>query len=198
MRRHSVSVIGTIVALAATGLAAGCSTARYAGDENSPFYEVPVGSRVTLTRELVIEPEQVAVFLQNGRALPWPQINPQYPHCKFEVRERRSDAQTVKPDEFAVTRVVREVTHTVDSGRLQLAGVGLALRVGGVDGDGASVRAFATYLYLRSERQPQVFRLGCGHWDYPGKSSAEHLSINAMRKALGEVVTLSIAAPASS
>ncbi|UCH53694.1 MAG: hypothetical protein JSW09_02535 [Pseudomonadota bacterium] len=183
---QSISFVAAVLMLT------GCSTAQYMGDESSPFYDVPSGSRVVLKRELTIAPEEVAVYLQNGEVHPWSQINPQRPHCKFEVYERLATKQTVSPDEFIVTRVVRDEVHMVGFERIQVASMGLAMRVGGSDSR-PTVITYATYLYLRSERQPHVFRLGCGHWDYPGKSSAEHLSINAMRQALGEVLSLTIA-----
>ncbi len=184
----------SLAALGAAALLAACSSARHPGDENSPYYAVPAGARVALRQALVIAPEQVAVYIQNGKVVPWVQVNAYYPHCKFEVRDRRDREQTVNPDEFIVTRVVQEVVHMVQWGRWQTAAASIGIRVGDMD-DGASVRTYATYLYLASDRQPQVFRLGCGHWAYPGTRYAEHLSIQQIRAALGEVLTLQIGAP---
>lgn len=186
--------LSALVACLAALLSA-CGTARYQGDESSPYYLVPTGARVLLKRALAIPPEQVAVYIQNGRVLPWPEVNAYYAHCKFELRERKDTEQNVDPDEFIVTRVVQEVVHMVRWGRLQTAGLRLGLRVGGMD-DGASVQTYATYIYLGSDRQPRVFRLGCGHWAYPGTRFAEHLSIAQMRKALGDLITLELPAKA--
>lgn len=174
-------------------LLSGCGTARYQGDESSPYYVVPAGSRVVLKQALAIAPEQVAVYIQNGKVLPWSEINAYYAHCKFELRERKDTEQRVEPGEFIVTRVVQDVVHMVSWGRLQTAGLTLGVRVGTMD-DGPSVQTYATYLYLGSDRQPQVFRLGCGHWAYPGSRYAEHLSIAQMRKALGDLIRLELPA----
>jgi hypothetical protein len=149
---------------------------------------------VVLNRELGIPPEQVGVYIQNGKVLPWPEINAYYAHCKFELRDRKDTEQKVSPDEFIVTRVVQDVVHMVQWGRVQTAGVSLGVRVGGMDG-GPTVYTYATYIYLGSERQPRVFRLGCGQWAYPGSQYAEHVSIAQMRKALGDLVTLKLPAP---
>ncbi len=181
------------LALCLAVVLSGCSTARYQGDESSPYYVVPVGSHVVLKQALAIAPEQVGVYIQNGKVLPWSEINAYYAHCKFELRERKDTEQRVEPGEFIVTRVVQDVVHSVRWGRWQTAGVSLGVRVGDTDG-GPSLFAYATYLYLGSERQPQVFRLGCGHWAYPGSRYAEHLSVAQMRKALGDLITLELPA----
>jgi hypothetical protein len=179
--------------LCVAALLSACSTARYQGDEGSPYYVIPTGTRVVLKQALTIPPEQVGVYIQNGKVLPWPEVNAYYAHCKFELRDRKDTEQNVNPDEFIVTRVVQDVVHMVNWGRWQTAGVSMGIRVGDMDG-GASVRTYATYIYLGSDRQPRVFRLGCGHWAYPGTRYAEHLSIAQMRKALGDLVTLELPA----
>jgi hypothetical protein len=188
------SLQSTIVLFGVATLLWGCSTARYQGDENSPFYAIPAGSRVVLTQALAIPPEQVGVFIQNGKVTPWSQINQYYAHCKFEVRDLKTSEQRVNPDEFLVTRVVQDVIQMLKWGRWQVAEASSVMRVSSKDDGGPSVMTYATYMYLGSERQPRVFRLGCGHWDYPGRRSAEYLSIAQMRKALGELITLQLPA----
>lgn len=184
----------SVLGVCAAALLSACSSARYQGDESSPYYVVPIGTRVVLKQALSVAPEQVGVYIQNGKVLPWPQVNAYYAHCKFELRERKDTEQKVAPEAFIVTRVVQDVVHMVNWGRWQTAGLSLGMRVGNMDDGGASVQTFATYLYLGSERQPRVFRLGCGHWAYPGTRYAEHLSIAQMRKALGELITLELPA----
>lgn len=181
------------------GLAlAACQTTRYEGDESSPYYAPPVGTRVILNRAITIPPEQVSVMLQNGRIVPPGEINTYYPHCKFEVRRRLDVPQTVKPDEFVVTRVERNLLHSVEAGTTlhtrASVGIGIGIGVGGgVNGDGPSVQTYATRMDLRSDTQPDVFRLTCGQWGYP--YDGEHVSVNGMRKALGDVITLRLPPP---
>jgi hypothetical protein len=168
---------------------AGCLGASYVGNENSPYYLVPVGSRLTLHRALTIPGDQVAVFLQDGRLISSGGVRTLYPHCKFEVRRIATSARSVRPDEFIVTRVTQELVHSVDAGTLRYAS---ALRTRGVstDGDGPSLQAFATYLYLASDRQPDVFRLGCGQWGYMPRD--RHVTIAEIRRTLGDVFTLRV------
>ena len=169
-----------------------CQTSAYEGNENSPFYLVPAGSTLTLTRSLTIPANQVAVFLQGGEVVASGGINQYYPHCKFELQRRLDKAQTVQPDSFEITKVVQEIGHSVERDRLQLAGVSIGIGINiGSRGDGASLQTWSTRMTLRSARQPGVFRLSCGQTALPHEG--QHVSINEMRKALGNVLTLDVA-----
>ena len=174
-------------------LLAGCQTSSYEGNENSPFYLVPVGSTLKLTRDLTIPANQVAIYLQGGEILPSERINQYYPHCKFELLRRRDTPQAVSPDNFEITKVVQEIGHSVAWDGLQLAraSVGIGINIGMKGGDGASLQAYSTRLTLRSARQPDVFRLSCGQTAQ--LNEGEHVSIGEMRKTLGGVITLELA-----
>lgn len=168
-----------------------CQTSAYEGNENSPFYSVPAGSTLTLTRSLTVPANQVAVFLQGGEVVASGAINQYYPHCKFELQHRRDMAQTVRADSFQITKVVQEIGHSVALDGLQLAGVSVGIGINiGSRGDGASLQTWSTRMTLRSTRQPEVFRLSCGQAALPHEG--QHVSINEMRKALGNVFTLDL------
>jgi len=62
----------------------------------------------------------------------------------------------------------------------------------GTERDGGGIQVYVTRLSLKSEKQPEVFRLSCGQWGYPPQ--LEHVTIGEMRKALGEILTLTLAA----
>ncbi|BAV34871.1 hypothetical protein SCL_2594 [Sulfuricaulis limicola] len=174
-----------------TVLLASCQTAAYEGNENSPFYSVPAGSALMLTRSLTIPAEQVAVFLQGGEVVASDRINQYYPHCKFELQQRRDTAQTVQPDGFEITKVTQEIGHSVALDGLRLAGVSVGIGINiGSRGDGASLQTWSTRMTLRSARQPGVFRLSCGQTALPHEG--RHVSINEMRKALGAVFLLKL------
>jgi len=180
-----------VIALLAALLVA-CQTSAYEGNENSPFYLVPAGSTLTLTRSLTIPAEQVAVFLQGGEVVASGGINQYYPHCKFELQRRLDKAQTVQPDSFEITKVVLEIGHSVALDGLRLAGMSIGIGINiGSRGDGASLQTYSTRMTLRSTRQPEVFRLSCGQTALPHEG--QHVSINEMRKALGGIFTLELA-----
>ena len=182
----------SILLLAGAFTLAACQTT-YEGNEDSPYYVVPPGTPLLLKQPLTIPPEQVSVWLQDGRVIDANDARVYYPHCKFEVRERLPTAQTVAPDEFIVTRVTQSLMHTVrmpEPSERMVARVGVSI---GMGTNGPSVETFATRMNLGSDRQPNVMRLTCGRWAYP--YDGEHLSINEIRRALGDVFDLRLARP---
>jgi len=184
MNRFAISALAVLLSA--------CQT-MYDGNEDSPYYLVPVGSTLILHNAVAIPPQRAGVYLQGGQILPLAQVNQYYPHCKFEVRAPREMAQTVTPDEFAIAKSVQEVVHAMRADHIQLARVSVGISIGlGIDGGGPSVQTYATRMDLRSANQPEVFRLTCGQWEYP--PFARHVTIGEMRRALGAVFTLRLAA----
>ena len=168
----------------------GCQTS-YEGNEDSPFYAIPAGSSVTLTRNLTVPANQVAVFLQGGEVVPSDRVNQYYPHCKFELRRRLDTPQTVQADSFQVTKVVQEIGHSVALEQLRLAEVSIGMGfLAGARGDGASLQTWSTRMMLSSAHQPDVFRLSCGQAAL--LHEGQHVSINEMRKALGGIFALKL------
>ncbi len=176
-----------------TVLLAACQidTSRY--PDSSPFKPVPVGSTLELHQPVTIPADKLAVYLQGGKVLPYSDINVTMAHCKFQLYRLSDRERTVHPDRFRITKVQHEETHSVSWPGIQYAagrvGIGINMRIGssGGDSDGPSVRAFVTQMRLQSANQPEVFRLSCGHVDDPG---SHFLSIEQIRKVLGEVLTL--------
>jgi hypothetical protein len=168
----------------------GCA-GRYVGDENSPFYAPPAGTTVTLNQTITIPGERTAVYLQGGEVRTFNDVGKYYPHCKFELRTRAPSAREVQPETFMVERVNRETAvswSAIAGPQVAAAGIGIVFGAGS-EGDGGSPETYATHLYLRSSRQPDVYRLTCQQWGYPPQG--EHVSINDMRRALGPIFTLS-------
>lgn len=181
-----VVTVGLVAVLAA------CQTASYRGDENSPYYVVPVGTQLTLTRELQMNPDQVSVYIQYGKLLSYPAIQKYEPYCKFELFHRIESARTVVPDEISVIKAVQEESYTrfAQAGALQFAALSARqfAQSGGFDQGGPAIRSFTVKMDLRSAKQPEIFRMTCGRWSaYP---SYEHLSIAEIRSTLNPLFTL--------
>jgi hypothetical protein len=168
-------------------LLSACQTT-YEASENSPYYEVPVGSTLVLNQDVIIPPNKAGIYIQGGLILPLAQVNQYYPHCKFEVQKLRDSSQTVTADTFAIVKVVKEITDSVDAGRIRLAGRAMGIGISARDDDGPSLMTYATRLYLRSGNQPEVLRLSCGLWAYTYQG--QHLTLSEIRKALGTLFTL--------
>lgn len=184
---------GRCLGLAALAIAlSACQSPSYLGNENSPYYPVPAGSRLALERELIIPPEQLAVYIQNGRVLPNVEVQHLYPFCKFELERLANQARRTAPDEIVVVRTVQEISQ----GAVALAGPLLLARNSLhrllIDSDGGpsgpSIQSFSTRMDLRSQKQPDIFRLTCAQWGYPGVD--RHVTIGEIRRTLAGVFTL--------
>jgi len=183
-----------LIPLAIVALLSGCQTVSYEGNENSPYYVVPAGSRLTLNRELTIPARELGVFLQDGRVPPSTEVKHYYPYCRFELYSLSDQARTVMPDELTI---VKSVQHMMDGttgavGPVLYAQLSFGLRAN-MSGDhgGPSIHVFATRMDLRSAKQPDIFRLVCAQWGYP--ATDRHLTIAEIRRALGELSTLHLA-----
>jgi hypothetical protein len=181
----------TTAILGAALLVTGCQTVSYQGNENSPYYVVPAGSRLVLEHELTIPGNRAAVYIQGGQLSSYWNVNPYYPYCKFELRAPGDTAQKVQPGEFIVTRAYQETPLTVRNAPQRFDGAVRLVRVSAEDSEGVSATVFATTMRLRSERQPQVSRMTCAQWGYPPQDG--HLSIAEIRKTLAGLFTLRLA-----
>lgn len=177
-----------IILAASLAALAGCLGVAHDGNENSPYYPIPVGSRLTLNKELTIPAEQVGVFLQDGRALSSAEVSHFGPYCKIELYTLRNVARKIAPDEFTITRVGQERTKTGAGGPMPYGNLYASLVADIADRDGKAVETFATRMDLRSAKQPDVFRLICSQWGHPGME--HHVTIAEIRSALGELFTL--------
>jgi hypothetical protein len=154
--------------------------------EDSPYYAVPVGSRIVLNRPLIIPPDHASVYIQRGQIVPFSQFDDYAPHCRFELSTVSPTAQTVEPDAFVVYKVGQEI---IVGRALTRPGLLLA-QSGGDRGDGHDAKLYSRILYLRSTKQPDVLRVACGEWhDY---SFSRHLTIQEIRAALGNLFTLEL------
>lgn len=153
--------------------------------ENSPFYPIAVGSRLILKQPLSIPADRASVYIQRGRIVPYNGRDTYYANCQFELNTLKPFAQTVDPDEFTVSKVTQYIrlNHLYEPGRMYA-------QIGG-KGD-VSSKLYAWMIYLRSSRQPDVLRMTCGRWDYPG--AARQLTIQEIRNTLGDLFTLQLSA----
>lgn len=184
--RH-VAVLALVLLLAA------CQTTAYQGNENSPFYLVPVGSRLLLNRAVTVPANDAGIYIQNGEvARSFWGVKSHYPYCALDMRKRLETPQTVQPDEFTITRVSQETVYSVRGDHMRLARLPFVHVADTDQGDGATFQIYATLMTLRSERQPDVLRLTCAQWQYPPLQ--QHVTINEMRKTLGDLFTLRLPA----
>jgi hypothetical protein len=128
---------------------------------------------------LTIPPDQAGVFVSGTP------IGDRYRYeavCRLEVRTVDATFRTVTPDRFTVERVRQEWE------RFSQRESGLR-RVGLFGRDGPALLRFTTILYLRSDRQPDVFRLVCSHLQ-DSAQNPRYLTAAEIRTVLAPVMTL--------
>jgi hypothetical protein len=178
-----------IAALLLIALAAACETAYKDGvpNERSSAFEVPVDSKLVLHRSLEVSPGQGSAYLQQGKLLPWYDVNQYSPYCALGLGARREVAQNVDPDEFVIRKVTQRFLFTLAAARLVHAAVDLG-------GDGMTYEVVGTVMDVQSARQPEVRALTCANWGLPQGRS--YLTVENIRQALGSYFTLELAADA--
>lgn len=149
-------------------------------EDGSRSGQVPPGSVVELHQDVTIPSDQAGVFIQGTP------IGDRYRHdaaCRLELRTVAPEPRTVRADRFNIERVNR--TSELFSRRatdLQPARF-YPFR------DGPHLLTFTTYLYLSSERQPDVSRLVCAHLQ-SSDQNPRHLTAGEMRTVLAPIMSL--------
>ncbi|VAW53520.1 hypothetical protein MNBD_GAMMA06-736 [hydrothermal vent metagenome] len=175
-----------LVAALSAALAA-CSASNIK-NENSVFYAVPVGSTLQLNQQLEIQGEQVAVYAQKGALKQYNEVDFYVPNCKFEIYTMNEQPRTVEQDIFEIIKVVDDIESSALQKNTKLAVLEGGVTLGILDR--SSVFNYATLMYLKSEKQKDVYRMTCQHWE--DIMDDRHLSIQQMRDAMGEIFTLEV------
>ncbi|MCP5420446.1 MAG: hypothetical protein H6970_01260 [Gammaproteobacteria bacterium] len=181
MNKAAISIIVLVV-----GCLTGCQVSMLAAE--SGYFAVPEGSTVTLNQALRIPPNGLKIYIQDGQLGMGP--NEYDPFCKFELREVKPEAQLVQPGKFEIhmTRRASGIMAGIPRST-RLAGLGTFSMNQGLP----SPILYSIQFFLRSTTQPEVYKLSCGHLQDPGLT-AQFLSLQEIDQALGEVITLQLAA----
>lgn len=177
-------------------------------DVNSPYFVPPAGSRFIVNRDINIDAHKTSAWFQGGKLKPYNQLDLYYPNCKFELKSLSEKSRKVKPDIFLVTRVKQEEQVLDMTVPLRIAGASVGIGIGGgtrsgvgvgigfgfsIGAGGTSPVPYATIFYLRSEEQPEVFRVTCMHWEDP--ADGQYLTFGEIRQALGDYITIEVGNP---
>lgn len=157
-------------------------------DESSVYFAVPVGSMLKLNIDVTISGDQVATYVQNGELMSYDSVDKYYPNCKFEIYTMSEQSREVEQDTFEIIKVVDEVESSSIQSSTHLAALGTAYAFGMLDR--SYVFNYATMMYLKSERQKDVYRMTCQHWQ--DMRDDRYLTVEQMRTAMGDVFTLVI------
>lgn len=157
-------------------------------DEDSAFYSVPVGSLLVLNQDVTIRGEQVAIYVQNGEIKRYKDVNKYSPNCKFEIYTMSEQPRSVQADTFEIIKVVDDIESSSLQNNSLLAALDNTVASGLLDQ--SQMFNYATYMYLSSVTQKDVYRMICQHWE--DIIDDRFLSITQMRDAMGDVFTLKI------
>jgi hypothetical protein len=155
----------------------------------SPYYLIPVGSRLVLNKPIEIAPTSATVRLQFGKIVSRWDSQDFEPLCVFESRIVGEKAQVIEPDSFEIIRVRR------DYNPLSAQAEPHARPVGSFGGNGGARFYYKTELFLRSDKQPQILVMTCQHAWETGSSGLDlrPLTVEEIRQALGTYFTLQLA-----
>jgi hypothetical protein len=157
----------------------GCSVSNIK-DQNSYLYSVPVGSTLSLNKTITIPANLARRFFQGGKQMLEKDINIYYPYCSLLMNTLTDVERTIKPIIFEVYKVQDDE----ETARRYVYFASNLLS----SSDGPSIIGYASYYYLRSTSAPDVRSLECMQWGDP--VDVEYLSINEVKKALGDYFTL--------
>jgi hypothetical protein len=149
--------------------------------------QVPVHSMIHLNTELTFHPGVVGLYIQDGQIVKPNSIDSYRPHCSIELDTKAHRVTRIQPDSFIVYRVRYEENNA------SLGMPSSILSVAINSANGISWELYSTVLYLKSERQPQIYRMVCEHLDDP--QDPKHVSIEQIKHTLGELMHLEVRYP---
>lgn len=176
--RH-VFLLLLVVALSA------CSTAPV--PVTSPYYQIPPGSKLLLKQAVTIPPNDGRVYIQYGKVVSPKEKDDYHAHCWFLSWKVLDRAQPIKPDTFTIT-YSQQLEEVVSRQPDHLYAMNGML---GMDYDGGPMAlVYSTEMHIHSDRQPDIRRFICSHWEDP--NDAQHLTVAEMQKAMGHIAQIQL------
>jgi hypothetical protein len=148
-----------------------------------PPYSLPAASIVSINQELIVAPNTVSVWVQYGKVVDRRNIKLSYANCRFELYTLQAIERKIVPDEV----LIRKFVNTTD---YVSKGYGMVASMVDASGNGGAPMAeiYSTNIYLKSDKQPDLYRLICELWEDP--ASGSYLTIAQIQETLGDIATL--------
>lgn len=184
-----MKIISFVFWLSLVAVLSACQTYSTTVDKDSPSYTPPVGSIIELNQPISVYPGYSRSFIQFGIAVKSREVNQRYPWCQFRLYEPPEALETersIQPDDFLVTQSNRR--FEIVASRPQLLATSI-LWLNMLD-DAPSDQNLSSIMKIQSEKQPRVVEFKCSILTEP--QIYNHVTINEMQQALGEVVTIHI------
>jgi len=153
-----------------------CSVKDYYGD-------LTPGDQAIVNKALTINANDARVSIQNGKVVEYARLDHYYPHCWFISLKRNTSPQIIKPDTFRIVKIRHAYEYVMN-----LKGGYLLSLLS--QSAGLTAVSYMTEIDIASERQKNITRLLCSHWEDP--EDAEHLSIAQINQTLGSLVSITL------
>lgn len=146
------------------------------------YGELTPGDLVIVNQKLVIKENDARVSIQNGRVQAYSRLNHYYPHCWFISIKREATPQIIQPATFKIVKIRQVYEYVMNSkGGYMLSAF--------LSSDGLTAVSYTTEINLYSEKQKNITRLLCSHWEDP--ADAEHLTLAQIKQTLEPLVSIS-------
>jgi hypothetical protein len=179
------------VALACSTFLAGCNSAALK-DPSSPYAKVPIDTSLEIKQPITVPPGSTRVFVQLGKITRG--FNRYAPNCNIEVAKIDWDnPQSIEPGVYRIARVQRSTEEVVEARTVMVASIGSQIAKGGPD-DGGATLIYQGYHFWLDGPDPNVRRLSC-RGAYADPANAQPPSINEIRQAIGDLMTLGSVEP---
>jgi len=152
-------------------------------DHDSYFYSVPVGSKLVLNKAITIPANLARRYFQYGKPMKKNDVDIYYPHCSILMNTLVDYERTIKPTVFEIYKVIDEDDYYAQRYIYFAANFFTGI-------DGPTIVGYASFYYLRTAEDSDVRNLECVQWNDPYE--IEFLSINEVKKSLGDYFTLQI------
>lgn len=157
----------------------------------SPYFQIPIGSRLVLNQAIEIPPNAATVRLQFGKIVSRFHTQEFEPVCVFESKIVGKTAQLIAPDSFEIIRV-RQDSSAISAQAAPSSGLIKAFWRS--DDGGGSRQYYKTEMSLRSTKQPQILFMTCQQaWEPGGSLDLRPLTVAEIRQALGDYFSLRLA-----
>jgi hypothetical protein len=181
-----------ILTLTLSLMVAGCASTPLTSRDPG-LYTIPAGSIVQLNQPLTIKAGEVSAGIQFGE--PSLAVNPDEPHCKFEVNTILTRDVTLPAADYRITRVIRYsdpfYSHQ-QSSNMRVASSSNAVAWLAMGGSPDSHWYYTTVFRLESDAHPDIRQLVCGTV-YPSGYEARDITINEFEALAGDVMSIRIA-----
>jgi hypothetical protein len=147
-----------------------------------PSRTLASGSEIVVRQRLPVTPDSTWAFVQFGKVTTWSELSHWYPFCRFELVGRAEQERYVEPGSY---RVIRAVGERRTTGLDMPGNEPRAVKVQG--GGGAPDIVFRSHFELDSTAHPELKRLSCEEKFVMMDTEADFVSLEKIRKALGEL-----------